>query len=114
MNALEVLVELEALGVALQVDDRRLRYRPIHAVPTDLKEAMATHKDEILDWLAWPTEAAFHAPGGPAVGNSVDTPLGDGRVVAVLPELIAVQLLDGKPKLSNFLPCEITARKQAS
>lgn len=109
MNALHLLAKVEALGVVLRAEDRRLLYRPRGAVPADLRAQLSAHKDEIIEWLSWPVEAADCRPGErlPRVGQVVSTPRGRGRLVAVLPEFMAVKLFDDPLRPVNFLPCEI-------
>ena len=51
MEAVEVLLQLEVLGVSLEVAGDRLRYRPAHRVPPDVVEALRQHKLAILDHL---------------------------------------------------------------
>jgi hypothetical protein len=51
MGALEVLHQLEALGVTLEAAGDRLRYRPASKVPPDLVEALREHKGELLTRL---------------------------------------------------------------
>ena len=46
--ALAILVELRERGVSLRVVGDRLRYRPSSAVPSELRERMASCKEELL------------------------------------------------------------------
>ncbi len=116
MNALHLLTTVEALGVALRAEDRRLLYRPRGTVPANLRAQLSAHKDEIIEWLNWPVEAADCRPGErhPPVGQVVSTPLGRGQLVAVLPEFVAVKLFDDPLRPVNFLPCEIEPLRGAS
>lgn len=116
MNALQLLARVEALGVVLRAEDRRLLYRPSGAVPAELRAQLRAHKDEILAWLSSPVEAADHRLGERLlpVGEVVSTPRGRGRLVALLPEFAAVRLFDGPRCPVNFLPCEIEPPRGAS
>ena len=51
MNAAEILSELEARHVELAVNGDRLRFRPVSAVPAELREALRLHKAELLAML---------------------------------------------------------------
>ena len=86
------------------------------AVPANLRAQLSAHKDEIIEWLSWPVEAADCRPVErlPPVGQVVSTPRGRGRLVAVLPEFVAVKLFDDPLRLVNFLPCEIEPLRGAS
>ena len=53
MGALEVLHQLEALGVSLEVAGDKLRYRPASKVPPDLVEALRQYKGELLASLRY-------------------------------------------------------------
>ena len=44
----DILGELDRRGVALRVVGDRIRYRPVDAVPPDLRERMTAHKAELL------------------------------------------------------------------
>ena len=116
MNALHLLTKVEALGVVLRAEDRRLLYRPRGAVPADLRAQLSACKDEIIEWLSWPVEAADcrRSERLPPVGQVVSTPRGRGRLVAVLPEFVAVKLFDEPLRPVNFLPCEIEPLRGAS
>ena len=51
-TAEKLLAELDALGVELQGDGDRLRYRPRDKVTADLADRMKSHKAELLALLA--------------------------------------------------------------
>lgn len=46
--AVELLAELAALGIQLEVDGERLRFRPRERVTAELAERMRAHKAELL------------------------------------------------------------------
>lgn len=114
MTTLDLLQQLETLGVVLRVESQRLLYKPKDAVSSKLRAAMARHKDNILGWLSSPPEARLQMADlhlrMPRPRGRVSTPRGVGRVVAVLSEFIAVQL-DSEPAgvLAPFLPFEISS-----
>ncbi len=51
-SAADLLAELDALGVQLEADGERLRYRPREKVTADLAGRMKMHKAELLAVLA--------------------------------------------------------------
>lgn len=51
MSAAGLLAELRRRGVELRPDGDRLRFRPVTAVPPDLRGRMAACKPELLDLL---------------------------------------------------------------
>lgn len=50
-NATDRLAELDALGIQLEVDGERLRFRPREAVTANLARRMKAHKAELLALL---------------------------------------------------------------
>ncbi len=115
MRAIEILTELKARGVTLQPMGDRLRVGPRERVPDQLVAELRTHKSELIDLLTWPKEcvAAERKFGRriarlfPLVGRQVSTPLGDGRLIAALPER-ALVILDRQPdRLTVLLPAEV-------
>lgn len=114
MNAHLLLAKVEVLGVTLKVEGDRLLYRSQEAVSPALMAELRAHKAELLELLTWPTESCD--PGRrrawlaerlcPFVGQTVETPQGRGRLVAVLPEFVAVDLYRRRRR-ANFLPCEV-------
>lgn len=118
MNTDGILAELESLDVILKVEGRRLLVRPLTAVSARLQQAMSRHREELLDLLSWPTDGTPHSGGRPLqhrANSIVATPSGRGRVVAVLPEVVRVQLLArAKGDLDSFLACELRPIRGAS
>jgi hypothetical protein len=55
----DLIRELQARGVEVQVLDDRLRYRPKEAVPRELREALVAHKAELRVLLSAEDEALF-------------------------------------------------------
>lgn len=114
MSAEELLTEIASLGIELRADGDLLLYRPVEAVSVELLSRLRTHKDEIIDRLTWPEEclAAEQEHGRPLarlyplLGRPVSTPLGQGRLVAVLPEQAFVILRRRSLPLA-FLPGEV-------
>jgi TubC N-terminal docking domain len=51
MTAAEVLSELKSRHVELVVDGDRLRFRPVGAVPEDLRAKLRAHKAELVELL---------------------------------------------------------------
>jgi len=51
-NVLDLLAELDALGIRLEANGDRLRFQPREAVTVDLAARMKTHKAELLALLA--------------------------------------------------------------
>jgi hypothetical protein len=51
-SAADLLAELDGLGIHLEADGQRLRYRPRAKVTVDLAGRMKTHKAELLALLA--------------------------------------------------------------
>lgn len=47
-NAADLLAELDALGIQLEADGERLRFRPRERMTADLAGRMKTHKAELL------------------------------------------------------------------
>lgn len=48
----ELLAELDALGIQLEADGDRLRFRPREKITADLSARMKAHKGELLALLA--------------------------------------------------------------
>ena len=51
-SAADLLAELDRLGIRLEADGQRLRYRPREKVTADLAGRMKMHKAELLALLA--------------------------------------------------------------
>ncbi len=47
-NATDLLAELDALGIRLEADGERLRFRPRGKMTADLADRMRVHKAELL------------------------------------------------------------------
>ncbi len=48
MNSIELIAELDRLGIRIEADGDKLRYSPRSAMTPDLVEGMKTHKAELL------------------------------------------------------------------
>ncbi|NJL26889.1 MAG: hypothetical protein HC897_02900 [Thermoanaerobaculia bacterium] len=101
--------------MALRAENGRLLYHPRELVTPDLQAEMQFRKAEILGLLTWPAEASegrFQQLGQHhlSAGQSVSTPSGRGRSVAVLPEFVAVKMFGDAQGLSYFLPCEVSSQ----
>jgi hypothetical protein len=93
MTAGELLSELRALNIELDVAGDRLRYRPASACPDDLLAELRMLKPELVELLKdWPQVSLdyverFQTPEArlyPFLGKSVQTPMGRGRLVQVI------------------------------
>lgn len=115
MRAAEILVELQARHVELVVEGDRLRFRPVTAVPEELREALRAHKAELIELVelpGWPDNSRdcvrrFRRPEArlyPFLGRPVVTPRGRGRLLEVLSDRAVVNLAG---RMSVFLPSEI-------
>jgi len=114
----EILSELQARQVELVVVGDRLRFRPVTAVPEDLREALRTHKAEVMDLVelqGWPEDSRdavrrFRQPCArlyPFIGRMILTPRGLGRLLQVFPERATVAFAETPGTVSFFLPSEL-------
>ena len=118
MNAEDLLAQVEALGVTVDLDGDVLRFRPGSALPAHLVEELRVHKPELVELVTlrgWPQasrdavrrhcrpEARLY----PLVGQEVETPEGDGHLVAVFPDRAAVALDHAPGRLVYVLPSEV-------
>lgn len=113
-----LLAEVEALGVTVDLDGDVLTFRPGSVIPPHLVEELRGHKPELLELVTlrgWPeaSRAAVRrhrrpeARLYPLVGHEVETPEGDGRLVAVFPDRAAVTLDYAPDRLVYLLPSEV-------
>ncbi|HSL82887.1 MAG TPA: hypothetical protein VLF66_08930 [Thermoanaerobaculia bacterium] len=111
----EILTELEARRVELQVAGDRLRIRPVSRVPEYLLEELRSHKAEVVEMVSlrgWPEASRqwvvrLRRPEVrlyPFVGEPVVSPLGHGRLLGVLPDRAEVQVAG---RVFVFLPSEV-------
>jgi len=63
MTTADLMAELRRRGIELKADGNRLRFRPVSAVPPDLRAAMTEHKAEILAVLAGDDLPIVDPPG---------------------------------------------------
>ena len=114
MNTDQLFAEIGNRGVEVVVVDGRLRVAPGTALTPELTAALRAHKRELLDLLSWPVECCNPERGRvwiterlySSVGKTVETPQGRGRLIAALPELVAVDLHRQRCR-AVFLPCEV-------
>lgn len=76
-NAADLLMELDGLGIQLEADGDRLRFRPRDAVTADLAARLKAHKAALLALLA--KRAAL-----------------DRRIAEQLAQLVPYQTADGR------------------
>jgi hypothetical protein len=118
VNVEDLLAEVEALGVTVDLDGDVLTFRPGSALPPRLVEELRGHKPELLELVSlrgWPEESRDavrrhcrpEARLYPLVGHEVETPEGDGRLVAVFPDRAAVTLDYAPDRLVYLLPSEV-------
>lgn len=79
MRAAELLMDLGRLGIRLEADGERLRYRPQSALTPELLDRLKAHKGELLTLLLRPAD--FGADNAP---NAEPTPISD-RVAITQP-----------------------------
>jgi TubC N-terminal docking domain len=115
MQAAELLNELKARGVVLEVRGDRIRVGPRDSVPPEILADLRAHKSELMDLLTWPAECLeaerehghISARLYPLLGRPVSTPVGPALLVAALPER-AVAIPDRHSgSFAVFLPSEI-------
>lgn len=118
MTAEDLLAQVEALGVTVDVDGDVLTFRPGSALPPHLVEELRVHKPELVELVSlrgWPQASrdavrCHRRPEArlyPLVGQDVETPEGDGRLVAVFPDRAAVTLDHASDRLLYLLPSEV-------
>jgi hypothetical protein len=105
MRPEDLLAEVKARGVVLRAEGDRLRFRPIHRVPPELREELRQHKAQIIEFLhsARPTLSDVFPEGVRPVRQPVATeellqmPLrtfaGARIVVRVWSELVSERLI---------------------
>jgi hypothetical protein len=47
-NAMELIQQVQALGVELKTDGHRILARPKHALPPELRRALLAHKEDVI------------------------------------------------------------------
>ena len=103
MTAEDLLAEVEALGVTVQLDGDILRFRPGSSIPRTLIDELRAHKPELVELVSlrgWPDASResvrrHNRPEArlyPFVGQAVATPQGPGRLLQVSRERAAVAL----------------------
>ena len=118
MNAEDLLAEVEALGVTVDLDGDVLRFRPGSAIPAGLVEVLRAHKPELVELVSlrgWPDASLecvrqFGRPEArlyPFLGKTVATPAGKGRLLQVFHERASVLLERDPRKVVTMLPSEL-------
>jgi hypothetical protein len=120
MTPHELLATLHRAGAEVKVHGDRLRVEAPRGVLTEeIRQALVEHKPELLAELSiaatWPAECREaerrfgipHARLFPLIGRRVSTLAGDGTLVQVFAERVAVRL-DAQPhEVAYFLPAEV-------
>lgn len=118
MNAAELLLQAEAMGIRLVVDGASLRVRPRSRLTPDFLDGLRTHKEELLELLSlqgWPPESVdgvrrtsnLSERFFPLIGKPVDTPDGGGLLILVTSDRVGVALFGGSWQITYFLPWEV-------
>lgn len=118
MTAEELLAEVKALGVTVQVGGDVLQFRPGSRIPPPLVEELRAHKPELLELVClqgWPPESLdcvrrFRQPHArllPFIGRAVVTPQGRGKLLQVFTDLAAVALDREPDRAVFFLPSDL-------
>jgi hypothetical protein len=118
MNAEDLLAEVEALGVTVDLDGDVLRFRPGSAIPAGLVEELRAHKPELVELVSlrgWPDASRecvrqFGRPEArlyPFLGKTVATRAGRGRLLQVFHERASVLLESDPRKVVTLLPSEV-------
>lgn len=118
ITAEDLLAEVEALGVTVDLDGDVLTFRPGSVIPPHLVEELRVHKPELLELVSlrgWPQASRdavrrHRRPEArlfPLLGQEVETPEGEGRLVAVFPDRAAVTLDYAPNQLIYVLPSEV-------
>jgi hypothetical protein len=84
MNATDLLSTLEARRIELAVEGDRLRFRPVEAVPPDLREELRSHKAEVIELLK--------ARGGPGLAAALPGGVTEARRSLLAADVVAMPL----------------------
>jgi hypothetical protein len=122
MTAEQLLAEVEALGVTVDLDGDVLRFRPGSSIPSRLVDELRAHKPELVELVSlrgWPDASRecvrrFQRPEArlyPLLRKNVATPEGPGRLLLVLPDRAAVRLRREPGRVIYLLPSEVQPRE---
>lgn len=125
MNAEDLLDQVEALGVTVDLDGDLLRFRPGSVIPPGLVEELRVHKPELLELVSlrgWPQASrdsvsrfrSHEARLYPFLGKAVATPYGPGLLLAVFPDRAGVVLDTESWRVAYLLTSEVRPPDLAS
>lgn len=84
MNATDLLSTLEARRIELVVDGDRIRFRPVEALPPELREELRLHKAEVVELLK--------ARGGPDLAASLPGGVTEAKRSLLAADVVAMPL----------------------
>jgi hypothetical protein len=84
MNATDLLSTLEAREIELAVEEDRIRFRPVEALPPELREELRRHKAEVVELLK--------ARSGPGLSEALPGGVTEAKRSILEAELVAMPL----------------------